>query len=113
MVAKIIGLFGGLFAKAGLAKAQGFLKGKKSYALGTVTILQGVVGLWVQLAGAPDFGAALADIALHSSTNPNVAMILAGAAMFTLRAGLDNSAAKAAAVDPQNIEAKAKELGIE
>lgn len=73
----------GKFIKA----TQEFLKGHKTNAVGFVTITQGVLGVWEDLAALPDT-ASLIEFAKSVQENPDWKMILAGLALMTTRAAI-------------------------
>jgi hypothetical protein len=63
-----------------------FLNGSKTYMLGTVTVAQGIAGLWDSLAAiSPEDPATVVAFVRSLSDNPDWKMVLAGIAMFTIR----------------------------
>jgi hypothetical protein len=94
---KLIALIAGQKAADAFLKVRDFLKGKKAMAVGVLTMLQGIVGVWSTIAGM-DSLAQLVELARHSGQNPDIQMIMAGLAVITLRRGMDNAAATAAPV---------------
>lgn len=75
------------------APIQKFLQGKKTYALGTVTTLQGVLGIWDELAAIDD-PASVVGFVRSLSDNPDWKMVLAGIAMFTIKSAIKKAEPK-------------------
>lgn len=70
-----------------IKSAQGFLKGHKTNAVGFVTVAQGALGVWEDLAALPDT-ASLIEFAKSVQENPDWKMVLAGIALMTTRAAI-------------------------
>ncbi len=87
MVNKIIAYF--VNSKIGkyVKTAQDYLKGHKTNAVGFVTVAQGALGVWEDLAALPDT-ASLIEFAKSVQDNPDWKMVLAGFALMTTRAAI-------------------------
>ena len=72
---------------------QKFLQGKKTYALGTITIVQGCVGIWSDLAGLATSEAFVGYVRAFAD-NPDWKMILAGLAMFAIKSAIKKAEPK-------------------
>lgn len=73
-----------------LTKFGGFWSGKKTYALGLVTCLQAIIGLADHVAKVTDL-ASLIELVKSLGGDPDWKMLLAGIAMFTVRAAINKS----------------------
>jgi hypothetical protein len=87
----IIAWFAGSKAADMFSTVQQFLQHKKCYALGTLGIVTGIVGLWGEIAGMNGLSDAI-NLARHASSDPNIQAIWAGAALCAGKAAVQKTA---------------------
>lgn len=97
---KLISFVTGGKLAAVLTKLQGFMRGKKTYLVGVVTILQAVVGLWGSVESSTT-GADVVALVRNLGDNPDWKMLLAGIAMLTIRSAITIPAPPTTEVTPK------------
>ena len=84
MINKIIAWIVGSKIGGAFTAVHKFIDGKKTYALGAVPFVQGIVGLWVKVAACPDL-AGFIKLASNIKSDTDYQMVLAGLALWFLK----------------------------
>ncbi len=90
MISKLLGWLAGSKVGGAFGKVRDFMNGNKSYALGSVTIAQGLAGLWTKIAACGDL-AAFIDMVSKLKNDTDWMMVLAGWGIIAAKSAISKA----------------------